>query len=156
MGLSVVELKIFFGILIYMGIIRLPSYVDYWSSSTRVSQVADLMTVKRFGKIRVMLHFADNTQPSETDRFWKLRPLIENTRKKCQDLPQKDSKMSIDESLILYKRTKASNLKQYIQNKPHKLGFKFFMLAGISGLIHDFFPYAGAGTFQDMNLTNEE
>ena len=156
MQLNIQELKTFLGILIYMGIVKLPSYVDYWASASRVPQVADLMGVKRFGKIRVMLHFADNTQPSETDRMWKVRPVLDHIRKKCRDLEQEESEVSIDEAMILYKGKKAGNLRQYIKNKPHKWGFKFFMLASINGLIYDFFPYTGANTFQDLGLTIEE
>ena len=47
--------------------------------------------------------------------------------------------MSVDEQLIPF----TSSMKQYISSKPHKWGFKYFVLAGKSGIIYDFIPYTG-------------
>ncbi|GLV33424.1 hypothetical protein CBL_21466, partial [Carabus blaptoides fortunei] len=46
--------------------------------------------------------------------------------------------------------TRAGNLRQYIKNKPHKWGYKFFVIAGVSGYILDFIPYQGAITFEEL------
>ncbi|KAK3925306.1 PiggyBac transposable element-derived protein 2 [Frankliniella fusca] len=86
------EMKIFFGIWLYMGICRLPQYEDYWDSHTRVPQVADLMPLKRYEKIRSRLHIADNNLPHDGDRLAKVRPLLNHIRGKCNALEQKENK----------------------------------------------------------------
>ncbi|KAK3931960.1 PiggyBac transposable element-derived protein 3 [Frankliniella fusca] len=150
------EMKIFFGIWLYMGICRLPQYEDYWNSHTRVPQVADLMPLKRYEKIRSRLHIADNNLPHDGDRLAKVRPLLNHIRGKCNALEQKENKFSIDESMVLYKGKKASNIKQYMPKKPHKWGFKFFLLCGVSGIVYDFIPYLGEDTFQGIDFTEEQ
>ncbi|KAJ8002308.1 hypothetical protein DPEC_G00178530 [Dallia pectoralis] len=57
----------FVAILIYMGIAELPSIDDYWAMETRVSQVANLMSSKRFKLLKRVVHFNNNAQiPGQT------------------------------------------------------------------------------------------
>ena len=49
---------------------------------------------------------------------------------------------SIDEQIIPAK-TKGSEIRQYNPKKSKKWGFKMFVLAGQSGMMYDFFLYAG-------------
>lgn len=41
-------------------------------------------------------------------------------------------------------------LKQYIPKKPHKYGFKLFVLAGVSGFAYNFEFYTGAKKTQSV------
>jgi hypothetical protein len=43
-------------------------------------------------------------------------------------------------------------LKQYVRNKPHKLGMKVFARAGSSGIVYDFEVYVGKGTVKNVSL----
>ena len=150
------EMNIFLAIWIYMGICRLPSYEDYWNSYLRVPQIADAMPLKRFIKIRARFHLVDNAMPANGDRYFKVRPLLKHMQKKCQAIEQLENQYSIDESMIPYKGKKASMLRQYLPNKPHKWGFKFFLLCGTSGIAYDFLPYMGGETFSEVQFTEEE
>lgn len=152
--LTMPELKVFLGIWILMGMCKLPSYHDYWKGLLRIPQIANLMSHRRFQVIRSRLHFRDNNSPANDDRFAHIRPLLDHLRLKCNNLNQIDTKFSIDESMVQYKGCKAGNLRQYMPKKPHKWGFKFFVLCGSSGIAYDFFPYAGAGTFPEENFPN--
>lgn len=49
------EMTTFVAILLYMGIYELPSIDDYWAMETRVPQVANLMSSKRFRLMRRLL-----------------------------------------------------------------------------------------------------
>ena len=49
--------------------------------------------------------------------------------------------LCIDEQIIPFKGH--SSLKQYVPKKPHKWGYKLFVLADHKGFVHDFFPYTG-------------
>ena len=57
------EKKIFLVINILMGIKKLPSFKDYWSSrpELRDSYVSSLMTLNRFGWLLTNIHLSDNS-----------------------------------------------------------------------------------------------
>lgn len=152
---SPTEIKIFIGIELLMGIVQMPSFEDYWSMNTRYSLIADVMPVKRFKKLRRLLHFQDNTADAKGDRLFKIRPLLEMIRRNCCKT-KGENLYSIDEMMILYKGTKAGNLRQYMPKKPKKWGFKMFVRAGVSGIVYDFFIYTGASTFDGMACSEAE
>jgi len=154
--ITVAEMRTFLGIWIYMGVNRMNSTRDYWSSETCVPNVANCMTYNRFQAIKSNLHVYDQTMESDldlNDRFRKVSPLMEHIRKKCNGLEQ-ETMFSIDETLVQYKGGFAGTLRQYIKNKPHRFGFKIFNYAGSSGMIYDFLPYAGQST--DYNKLRED
>lgn len=152
------EIHTFIAILLYMGVVECPSLDDYWAMSTRVPQVADLMSSKRFRLLRRTLHFNDNSLiPGTVDRFYKVRPLFNFLNEAFRDEPQ-TPKQSIDEVMVGYKGKTAGNLRQYIKTKPDKWGFKLFSRASEDGFIHDMVLYQGAVTLQahGIPLTAEQ
>ena len=44
--------------------------------------------------------------------------------------------LCVDEQIVLFKGN--SGIKQYMPNKPHKWGYKFFVLADSKGMTYDF------------------
>lgn len=148
------ELKDFLMILLIMGIVNMPSYLDYWSIEFRYSQVADVMPLKRFEQIRRNIHFVDNII-SDEDRYCKIRPFIEKIRRNCL-ATEEETKFSIDEMTIPYKGTKAGNRRQYNPMKPNKWGFKNVVRAGASGIVYDFLLYGGDDTFRYIDFREEE
>lgn len=64
----------------------------------------------------------------------KIRLLLKK-REQNSELNQFENQYSIEETIITNKRTYDDNSRQYIRNKPHKLGFKFSVRAGVSGYI---------------------
>src|SRR4029434_10134135 len=61
-----------------MGIHRLPSYVDYWSSdpALRVSYVADTMPRKRYEELCRYLHCSNPGMTDSGDKLHKVRPFM--------------------------------------------------------------------------------
>ena len=57
---STSEIKKLFGIILYMGIHKLPNQRLYWSSKTCVPFIADSMPRNRFNEVMSILHFNDN------------------------------------------------------------------------------------------------
>lgn len=153
-SLSENELQDFLAIHILMGIVKMPSYLDYWSHKFRYSQVADIMTLKRYQKIRRYLHFNDNNF-EDSDRFYKVRTIVEQIRQNCLQ-GEKGNRFSVDEMMIPYKGRKAGNRKQYMKDKPTKWGFKNYVRAGVDGMIFDFLLYGGEDTFRFHTFTDEE
>lgn len=58
------EIEQFFGMLIYMGIMRLPEYRLHWSKHFRTKSISEVLTVNRFDELRNNFHLADNNQVS--------------------------------------------------------------------------------------------
>lgn len=142
------ELLIFLGLNILMGVKKLPSYRDYWSSNPQLNDnyVASKMTVTRFGFFLGNLHMADNNkEPTRNDpnfdRLYKIRPMLDklNDTYKLHWGPSKYQ--SVDESMIKFKGR--STLKQYMPAKPIKRGYKCWVRADESGYICEFEIYVG-------------
>nr|XP_053657049.1 piggyBac transposable element-derived protein 3-like [Cherax quadricarinatus] len=150
------EIMRFIGILLFMIIAPLPSLEDYWKSSFRLPQVAEVMGSKRFGLLRRTIHFNDNTQ-KDNDRFHKIRPLYTALTNACVKVPA-TPRQSIDEVMVGFKGETAGNLRQYIKTKPDKWGFKLFCRASEDGIIHDILMYQGTPTFDShpIKLQQEE
>ena len=102
------------------------------------------MSRHRFENISAFLHVV--TQEEEQDLgnspLCKIFPLYESIRKRCFEVYQPLCELSVDERMV---KTKArSLLKQFIRNKPNKWGFKFWIVADITGYTIDFGLYGGA------------
>nr|XP_036864703.1 piggyBac transposable element-derived protein 2 isoform X2 [Manis javanica] len=78
LGLTAQELKCVLGILILSGYISYPRRRMFWETSpdSHHHLVADAIRRDRFELIFSYLHFADNSELDESDRFAKVRPLI--------------------------------------------------------------------------------
>ncbi|KAH6937420.1 hypothetical protein HPB50_000107 [Hyalomma asiaticum] len=77
------EMEKFFGSLLWMSLIRLPSSRMYWNPKFYVRQVASLMPVNKWEELKSFLHFADNTTAVPKgqdgyDRQHKIRTLADD------------------------------------------------------------------------------
>lgn len=147
---SVSEIMLFVGMVLCMGIIRLPATIDYWSCNPllTVHAISQCMPVRRFKALLRTLHLNDNTlakRPGEPgyDRLFKIRPLLDEVLKNSSRLYIPHREVSIDEGMVLFKGR--SSYKQYMPQKPVKRGFKVWCLAGSkNGYLHAFEVYTGA------------
>lgn len=140
------EIKVFFGILMYMGVLKFPRVRMYWQGGTRIPAIADSMPVNRFFKLRSALHITDQNMPrdpSSSDKFWKVRPLLEAVRRRCLQLEVLEHS-SIDEQMVPFTGRVAA--KQVIKSKPNPVGVKVFVRCSSDGMAHDFEVYQGRGT----------
>lgn len=151
---SIEEMEQFIGILLFMGLVKMPAIKMYWAAETRFAAIADIMSRNRFEQLRKYLHVANNDNTTTAndpahDKLFKIRPLLSVLRTNMQETPPEE-RHSVDEQMIPFKGR--SNLKQYVKGKPHKWGFKVFMRAGESGMMYDFEIYTGKGTCEDFGL----
>lgn len=146
LGMTGKELEKFIGVLIYMSIMHFPTTRHYWNSCSSFTPISNAMTCNRFEELKRFLHFTNNedTVPINDpnyDKLQRIRPLINKIHERLLLLPREEY-LAIDEQVI---PTKArSTLKNYNPKKPHKWGYKAFVLSGASGLTYDFELYAGA------------
>lgn len=142
------EIEQYVGILMMMSIIQLPQVRMYWASETRISSIADIMSVNRFERLRKFLHFNDNTMhvpanEENHDKLFKVRPIIQSLVENCRKIPQEE-KQCVDEQILPTKSR--TFLKQYCPKKPNKWGIKVWARCGVSGLVYDFEVYTGKST----------
>ena len=153
---NVNEIEQLCGVLLYMGTVSMPSYTDFWAQTTNCEKITSIFSLKRFQKLHRYLHFANNENASNSeDRLYKIRSVLDAVVKNCRSQKQ-EPQCPIDEMMVPYKGKRAGNLRQYIQTKPHKWGFKIFVRAGISGITYDFLPYTGKGMLTDLSEEERE
>lgn len=142
------ELEVFLGINIMMTYIRYPNTRMYWSSNQaiRFNYIADSMGINRYELIRRYLHFNDNevVAPDNKDKLIKIRPVLNALHDSFARSKIPGEFQSIDEMICPFKGR--SSIKQFIKNKPHKWGFKIWVLADMSGYVSCFEVYQGAST----------
>ena len=76
----------------------------YWSFDEDIGLplVRSLISRNKFRKTKTYLHCYDNTNLDETDKWAKLRPLIEAVKEKLQQFGIFSSELSIDEQMVSY------------------------------------------------------
>ena len=144
------ELKLFLGVIIAMGIHRLPQLEDYWSSDVLlgVPGIVDGMPIDRFKVLQRCLHANDNAtlkprDDPEYDRLHKLRPLLTAARANFLREYRPHREVSVDEAMVGFKGR--SSLKQYMPLKPTKRGYKIWCLCDShNGYMCNFEVYTGA------------
>lgn len=152
-NISSAELADFLSIQLWMGVIKVPAYTDYWSNLMGIDKISDIMTLKKYQQILRSLHFKNNDEYDPSDRFDKIRPFLNLIRRNCLNQDE-GNRYSIDEMMVPYKGTKAGSRRQYVKSKPKK--FKFFIRAGINGQIFDILPYGGESTFSGFKFSDHE
>jgi len=116
-----------------MSVIHLPSCRDYWSDVLGNKHIIEAMPVNMLESIQKNLHFNDNDKMIERgkdghDRLYRIRPVYESLRCRFLTVPMEEC-LSVDEQMC---PTKARHfLKQYMPNKPHKWGYKLFVMSGV-------------------------
>lgn len=107
------EMEQFVGIHVISGIVKMPSYKNYWSVATRFSTVADVMPRNRFSKLRTLFHVNDNsymTAPTHPDheRLFKVRPLLKRVSENMAKVEPEEFN-AVDEMIIPFKGRCALN-----------------------------------------------
>ncbi|KAE9522897.1 hypothetical protein AGLY_016708 [Aphis glycines] len=126
------SVEIFFGLNMVMAMKKLPSYRDYWSTSSDLHDhyISPLMQMNRFGWLLGHIHFNDNSVQPKKDCL--------TTFAECYTPHQN---VAVDESMVKFKGR--STIKQYIRDKPIKRGFKIWMLCDSSSYNLKFQVYTG-------------
>lgn len=135
-------MKVFTGIHLMIGIIRLPRIIMYWQPHYKVNIIAVNMTKNGFFQLRTHFHVQDNlSNPSDNSyKFFKIRPLYNSIKKRCNEL-HLEKNLCIDEQMVPFKGH--IGLKQYMRGKPNPWGLKLYLLCGAGGLVNDLLLYQG-------------
>ncbi|XP_040070249.3 uncharacterized protein LOC120843088 [Ixodes scapularis] len=147
------ELKMFVGIHIAMGVLKLPRVRLYWSQALGVDLIAQAMSRNRFFELRSNIHFVDKvsvtTKQKEENRLFLVEPIVNSFRNACLELPR-SRELSIDEQMIPF--SGRCPVRQCVPSKPNPVGLKNFIMASPDGLVLDFAIYVGKGTVSDDDM----
>jgi hypothetical protein len=147
---TVEEMKAFIGILMLMGILKLPRLELYWQQAHPLIQqhgIPEVMTLVRFQQIWRFLHLAnsDNQVPVGTsgyDKLFKVRPLLDLIQPNLEAIYTMHEHICVDEAMIRFKGR--LSFRQYMKAKPTKWGVKVFVLCdSTNGYIFRFQIYTG-------------
>lgn len=151
------EMRVFLTLTILQSIVKKPAYRHYWTKNPLLSTpiFPQCMTGKRFEVLKQFLHFSNNeefdadTHPApKLNKIW---PIYENLVTKFQNLCTPEQKVTIDESLLLYKGR--LGWIQYIPLKRARFGIKTYLLCeSKSGYIWNFIIYTGKNTLLDREF----
>ncbi|EFA82042.1 transposase [Heterostelium album PN500] len=144
----------FIGVLLWMGICKLPSFSDYWCENGEgYDPVRSIMSRNQFTSIFSTIHLSNNNQKDPNDIFYKIRPLIKHLESKFKYYWSPTTIISIDEDMIGSRHNHPSI--QYMPAKPTKWGFKVFKKADSKGYLYSFMIYQGKAG-KDTSRTSSE
>ena len=126
-SVSVAELWTFLGIILLMGIHRLPRIRNYWSNDRLlgIAALQQYMSLNRFWALWSNLHVVDNelTLPGEGVSR-KIKPVLDTLSRTFLEHYSPGQELSVDEGMVKYKGCAGG--KVVMPNKPIKKGFKIW------------------------------
>ena len=146
------DMYAYFGIMIMMGLVELPSLHNYWQRDPlfHCPAIAERMARDGFLEIHKYLHFVNNgglIPPGDPgyDRLCNVRGVLDMIEEKFASLYNPSRENAIDEAMVPYKGR--SSLKQYMPKKPVRRGLKVWMRADSNnGYVSQFQVYVGKET----------
>lgn len=150
---TVDEMYRYFGLIFYMGMVKLSSISDYWRQGTLFSVPfpATIMSRDRYRTLSWNMHMSHPEEDKENDkkkgtdeydRLFRVKPLLETIRLACKTVYHPRRNLAVDERMVACKMN--TGMTQYMKAKPTKWGFKLFVLADSSnGYTVDFSVYTG-------------
>lgn len=146
------EMYKFFGILICMGLVRVPIINLYWSKHPLYHNrfIASKMRRDRFLLLLQHIHFNNNENlPNSQDRLFRIRPLLTLLNTRYQNILTPGKEVVIDESMIPWRGR--LGIRQYIKNKRHKYGVKLYKLCTLEGYTIRVKVYCGKEENQNVS-----
>lgn len=141
------RIKQLYGMHAVMGCIKYPRVSMYWKRGVELQLISSVMPRDEFFALRSSLHFVNaevTPAEAETNKLWKVQPVIDAVRKRCLELERAPGPYSVDEQMIPF--TGRCSMRQYVKGKPRPVGLKNFVITTSRGLVVDFEIYQGKTT----------
>lgn len=138
------EVRIWIALSIHMGIVKLTRFRQYWSASYKNEKIFSHMSRDRYTFLKKC--FRPSSSPSiaypSTHPFHIILPFVSPLPYRFRRHIAPSTYLSLDESMIAFKSWTPA--RQFMPDKPIKLGYKAFTLAiDKGGYILDFWLYPG-------------
>lgn len=97
------EMRRYIGVILFMGIIKIPRTRMIWSKELKLNFISDGMTRSRFEKIMSSFHLNENSKQAKNfDKLYKIRPLLSLLKDKFNKIPQEEHQC-VDEQIIAFR-----------------------------------------------------
>ena len=116
-------MKIFLGLLMQMGMLNLPRLSDYWSKDPLFKTYTWKKTMSR-NRFFLLLRFWHFQIPCANERLSKTAFFMNHLNETMKRIYCPSENLSFDESMVLWRGRLI--FRQYIKNKKHKYGVKFY------------------------------
>lgn len=87
------------------------------------------------------LYCVDNSNVNESDKMWKLKPLMDQVKENFMKYYIPEQNMSVDEAMVKY--YSKYSCKQFIRGKPIRFGYKLWSLCTVDAYLVTFEIYEG-------------
>ena len=146
------DMRQFLGVLLHMGRVKMPSLEHYWSKNSlyRFPLFSRIMSRNKFQLILRFWHFISN-EDTGSGRLCKIIGLLDHLNNAMDNIYCPNKNISIDESMMLEGRLV---FRQYVKNKRHKYGIKFYELCESDGIVLKVKIYSGETTL-DKHLLGQ-
>ena len=145
---SPTEVWTFLGIVILMGIRRLPRVRNYWSKDSLIGvpNMIQFMALSRFWLLWRNLHVVDNGSiPAGSGLSWKIKPILDTLSDTFLKNYSPGQELSVDEAMVKYKGHARGTV--VMPKKPVKKGFKIWCCScACCGYLCTFQVYHGRPT----------
>lgn len=146
---SLEEMKCYIGVIMVMGVVKLPRITSYWSTDTFLHQsgITKIFPLVRFQQISRYLHLADNeSAPPRNapgfDKIYRVRTFLKMLSSNCEQNYTPNKEITVDETMVAHKGR--LSYKQYMKAKPTKWGIKVWVLSESPlGYVYKFDVYLG-------------
>lgn len=138
------ELRIFFAIIISMGLVNVPKIQLYWSKNNLYNNafISNLMPRDRFLILLRCWHFAKNLK-NTNNKLSKLRPLITSLLKNFQKCITPGENVVIHESMV--PGQDRLSIKKFYKTKLRNYRVKLYKVCTVNGYTYNFKVYIGKG-----------
>lgn len=145
------EMNNFLGIVMWMGLVQMPSLSDYWKKNVLYQNyVTNIMSRNQFELILCMFHCSNNESP-EHGKLSKIQNLIDLLVFNFQKCYIPEENVCIDESMVPF--IGRLSFRQYLKNKTHKYGIKIFKLCAKDYYTLQYNIYAGKNEVRETNVS---
>ena len=131
--ITIQELRTFFGLFFWMGLVRYPAITDHWATNSVFSNsiFKSKMSRDRFKQILARLTFSESKNSEKQEiPFNKLSVLTSTVLENSKKYYKPAKNLSLDESMIAFNGRHQA--KVYMPTKPIRFGFKAYMLSEAS------------------------
>lgn len=147
------EMRNFLGLVMWMGLVNMPSLVDYWQKDILyANKVTEVMCRNRFELILSMFHCSNNEKP-EHGRLDKIQKLVDLLVFNFQKWYIPEEVLCIDESVVPFIRRLI--FRQYLKNKTHRYGIKIFKLCVKDFYTLQYNTYAGKEEVRETHVSHK-
>ncbi|XP_065658423.1 piggyBac transposable element-derived protein 4-like [Hydra vulgaris] len=132
----------FLGVLLHMGCVKMPSLEHYWSKNSlyRVPLFSRIMPRNKFQLMLRFWHFVNN-EDSGSRRLCKIIELLDHLNNTMDNIYCPNKNILVDESMMPWKGRLV--FRQYVKNKRHRYGIKFYELCESDGIVLKVKIYSG-------------